>query len=462
MEQTRKFTWKELIVVASMLFGMYFGASNLTFPVQIGQQSGSAFISSIIGFIITGTILPLLGVAAIAITRTHGVYELAQPIGKTYALIFTVILYIAIGPAFATPRTATVPFEFGIATHVSAATAPLWLFVYSACFFTAVVLFSINRHKVVDYVGRYLNPVFIIMVVILIAVAIFKPMGTAAGQAVTGAWRKGAMTNGIIQGYQTMDALASVEFGIVVITAIKALGVKKEATVANLTVKAGIIAASAMAVIYAGLAYIGATSLGHLKIANDGGIALGQITQYFFGNAGVYILAIMATITCMTTAVGVTTSFATAFSGMFPKFSYKTYVIIVSVISFVVSNFGFETIINAAVPFLMFIYPLCITLILLSLVSPFFHRARVVYICTTIFTIVPAIVDGLNTAPAIVAKSVVVQSLTNFESKYVPFFVQGFAWLVPAIIGIVIGIGIYVVQRVRANDESTVSESDWS
>lgn len=83
MEQTRKFTWKELIVVASMLFGMYFGASNLTFPVQIGQQSGSAFISSIIGFIITGTILPLLGVAAIAITRTHGVYELAQPIGKT-------------------------------------------------------------------------------------------------------------------------------------------------------------------------------------------------------------------------------------------------------------------------------------------------------------------------------------------------------------------------------------------
>lgn len=217
-----------------------------------------------------------------------------------------------------------------------------------------------------------------------------------------------------------------------------------------------------MAVIYAGLAYIGATSLGHLKIANDGGIALGQITQYFFGNAGVYILAIMATITCMTTAVGVTTSFATAFSGMFPKFSYKTYVIIVSVISFVVSNFGFETIINAAVPFLMFIYPLCITLILLSLVSPFFHRARVVYICTTIFTIVPAIVDGLNAAPAIVAKSVVVQSLTNFESKYVPFFVQGFAWLVPAIIGFVIGIGIYVVQRVRANDESTVSESDWS
>ncbi|GAK47540.1 branched-chain amino acid transporter [Secundilactobacillus oryzae JCM 18671] len=161
MEQTRKFTWKELIVVASMLFGMYFGATNLTFPVQIGQQSGSAFASSIIGFIITGTILPLLGVAAIAITRTSGVFELARPIGKTYVLIFTVILYIAIGPAFATPRTATVPFEFGIATHVSAASAPMWLFIYSAAFFVCVTLLSLNRHKIADYLGRYLNPLFI-------------------------------------------------------------------------------------------------------------------------------------------------------------------------------------------------------------------------------------------------------------------------------------------------------------
>ncbi|WP_412989621.1 branched-chain amino acid transport system II carrier protein [Pediococcus siamensis] len=462
MEQTHKFTWKELIVVASMLFGMYFGASNLTFPVQIGQQSGSAFISSIIGFIIMGTILPLLGVAAIAITRTNGVYELAQPIGKTYALIFTVILYIAIGPAFATPRTATVPFEFGIATHVSAASAPIWLLIYSACFFTAVILFAINRHKVVDYLGRYLNPIFIAMVVFLIVVAIFKPMGTTSGHAVTGAWKNGALSNGIIQGYQTMDALASVEFGVVVVLAIKALGVKKESSVAKLTIKAGILAASAMAVIYAGLAYVGVTSLGHLKIANDGGIALGQITQYFFGNAGVYILAFMATITCMTTAVGVTTSFATAFSGLFPQFGYKTYVIVVSIASFIVSNFGFETIINAAMPFLMFIYPLCITLIILSLLSPLFKRARVVYIWTTVFTFVPAAVDGLNAAPAVIAKSMVVQSLTNFESKYLPLFSQGFAWLLPAIIGFAIGLGIYVGQRIWANGHETVSESDWS
>ncbi|WP_252903903.1 branched-chain amino acid transport system II carrier protein [Secundilactobacillus oryzae] len=142
------------------------------------------------------------------------------------------------------------------------------------------------------------------------------------------------------------------------------------------------------------------------------------MTQYFFGNAGVYILAIMATITCMTTAIGVTTSFATAFSSMFPRFGYKTYVVIVSVISFGVSNFGFATIINAAVPFLMFIYPLCITLILLSLASPFFNRARVVYIMTTIFTIVPSIVDGLNAAPAFIAKSAFVQTLIQLDSKY--------------------------------------------
>ncbi len=98
------------------------------------------------------------------------------------------------------------------------------------------------------------------MVVILLLVAIFKPMGSTAGQVVTGAWRHGAMTNGIIQGYQTMDALASVEFGVVVITAIKVFGVKNETRVAHLTIKAGVIAASAMAVLYAGLAYIGATS----------------------------------------------------------------------------------------------------------------------------------------------------------------------------------------------------------
>lgn len=170
-----------------------------------------------------------------------------------------------------------------------------------------------------------------------------------------------------------------------------------------------------------------------------------------------YILAIMATITCMTTAIGVTTSFATAFSSMFPRFGYKTYVVIVSVISFGVSNFGFATIINAAVPFLMFIYPLCITLILLSLASPFFNRARVVYIMTTIFTIVPSIVDGLNAAPAFIAKSAFVQTLIQLDSKYLLLCAR-ISLLVPAIIGFVIGIGIYAVQRIRETKAVTAGE----
>lgn len=442
-----KLTVKKTLVIASLIFGMLFGAGNLIFPVHLGQLSGSKWLLASGGFITSGVLLPLLALLAISITRSDGIYDLARPISPRYAAIFLIFVHAAIGPFCATPRTATVPYEIGFAQHFSASTNKIGLLIFTAIFFILVYALSATEAKITDLIGKILNPIFLVMLFVIFVLAFAKPMGSAQTVATTAEYSHNAFTNGFLQGYNTMDCLAALIFGVTIITSVKELGIKKQKDISIATIKSGFWGIFAIAVLYLGLVWLGATSLHQFKLAANGGTTLGQISYHYMGIAGNALLATLTTITCLTTAMGLAVSFAQDFNQRFPRLSYKTWLAINCGLSFLVANMGLDTIIAWSKPVLMLLYPLAITLILVAIASPLFKQDPLVYRITIIFTIIPAIFDMVNATPAVIHNTSIVQHMVNFAQKYFPFFKLGFGWISFAILGFIIGIIAHLIRR---------------
>ncbi|MFC6182581.1 branched-chain amino acid transport system II carrier protein [Lactiplantibacillus daowaiensis] len=445
--QTNKLSFKHYLIIGSMLFGMFFGAGNLIFPIHLGQLAGAHWLTAGGGFLLTGTLLPLLGIIAISVTRSNGIYELARPIGKRYATAFMILTCATLGPLFATPRTATTPFQIGIASHVSTSQAPWALLIYSLLFFSLTYWASRRPTQIIDTIGKLLNPAFLILLAIIFGIAFTRPLGAAHTTAVTSAYQQGAFLNGFLQGYNTMDALAALLFGIAVVTTIKSLGQHEATAIAKTAAKSSLLSILLEAAIYLGLIWLGATSLTRFKLSTDGGIAFSQIAKAFLGVPGEIILAIMATLTCLTTAVGLASSFSEALHAKFPKISYRAWNRLSCGASFLIANIGLDAIIAWSTPMLMFLYPLAITLIILSIASPLFQRDAAVYRWTTGLTLIPAALDALRSAPTIITQHSWVQALLAWDSKTLPLAKLGLDWVVPAMLGLAIGLGWYGIRR---------------
>lgn len=458
-QSSKRFAKKSYIAIASMLFGMFFGAGNLIFPIHLGQLAGHNWFVAGLGFLITGTILPLLAIIAISITRSNGIYDLARPIGKHYATFFMVLTCATLGPLFATPRTATTPFQIGIAPHVSAASQPLWLLIYSLIFFGITYWAARKPTDIVDSIGKLLNPLFLLLLAVIFGFAFSQPMASAAKQASTAAYTHGAFLNGFLEGYNTMDALAGLLFGIAVVTTIRALGEKRPGHIAAIAAKSSTMSIILEAAIYMVLIWIGATTLSHFKIAADGGITFNQIASHFMGMPGEIILAIMATLTCLTTSIGLSTSFSEALRSKFPRIGYQTWLIICVGASLLIANIGLDQIIAWSLPMLMFLYPLAITLIIMAIISPLFNNDRIVYIMTTIFTIIPAFFGGIASAPAIITQSGWAQALLKIDAK-LPFASSGMDWVLPAGIGMVIGLTLHFIRMAQAKHATRAAAAD--
>lgn len=440
-----KMTIRKSIIIASLIFGMLFGAGNLIFPVHLGQLAGGHWLAASSGFLISGVLIPLMALLAISITRSNGIYDLARPNGHRYALIFLILIHATLGPLFATPRTATVPYAIGIAPHLSASNNRLGLLIYSAIFFLLVYHFSARDSRITTLIGKILNPLFLLMLFIIFLLAFIHPLGQAQTASATTAYVDHAFTNGFLQGYNTMDGLASLAFGITVISAIKALGLKNQRDVSLATAKSGLLGIAGIALIYLGLIWLGATSLQHFKIADNGGTTLAQIAHYYLGTAGDAILATLATITCMTSAMGLVVAFSQDFHRRFPRISYKAFLRFNCLLSFIFANFGLNQIITWSTPVLMFLYPLAITLIILGIASPLFKNDPLVYRITTGFTLIPAFFDMVNALPSPLHNTTLIQSLIGLAQHYFPFFSLGFGWLSFGIAGMIIGLGAHFI-----------------
>lgn len=428
---------RDLGFVGIMLFGMFFGAGNLIFPIFMGQQAGLHVGMAVLGFLLTGVGLPLLGVVAIGITRTDGVFGLAKAVNRPFAYLFTVLLYLVIGPLLSTPRLATVSYEVGIRRFVSPGQQTLVLAVFSVIFFFTVWWFSRKPSRIMEYVGKILTPTFLILLGVLMLTALLRPLG-GLGHAAVGTYVSHPLNTGFVEGYNTMDALASLAFGIVVIDTLRGLGVKEPKQIAANTIRAGVISMVLMGVIYAGLAIIGAQSRGAFSPAANGGVILAQLAEHYFGRLGSWLLAIIITLACLKTGVGLVTAFGESMHKLFPRISYSVWAIIAAGLPAVFANVGLDGIIALSMPVLNLLYPLAIILILTALASTLLPAQRWTYTWAMMFGLIPALLNVITGLPASLQHWSVLAVLLHW-GEILPLYQAGFGWVLPAVLGFAVG-----------------------
>ena len=446
---TKKLTLRQKILVAGTLFGMFFGAGNLIFPVHLGQMAGQNALPAIIGFIITAVGVPILGVAAIGVTHSDGLQTLSGKVGKGYGIFFTCLLYLTIGPLFAIPRCATVSFTTGI-TPLLGADSPerLYLLLFSAVFFAFVLFFSLRPGKITVWIGKIINPLFLFFFAVLMLAALLAPGAAVSAVEPVEAYRSDAFFPALIEGYGTMDAIAGLAFGIVVIDVIRRMGVDNDDAIAEDVLSSGLLTGALMALIYVVSIVVGAQSRGLFELSENGGIALTQIAGHYLGGVGLFILAFTITFACLKTSIGLVTACAETFSKMTNgKISYRSWAILFTVFSFAVSNIGLSAIIEYSIPMLMLIYPPAIALILLAFLGKFFAHDRTVYIATMIGTWAAAIFDCMKTLPAPVQAALHLDAPIAFAAAHLPLFDKNLGWLLPAVIGFAAGMAIRASRR---------------
>ena len=428
-----KLKTKESLLLGITLFDLFFGAGNLIFPIHLGQLAGSNVISATIGFIVTGVTIPILAVSSIGVTHSNGLFRMCEKkVGRGFAYFFTCLLYLTIGPCFALPRCCTTTFTSGVYPLMTNLNEKICLLIFSFVFFVFVLYFSLKPNEIMKWVGKVITPIFLFFFAILIIIALLKtntPIGSVAPEQ---AYISGSFVNGLLEGYNTMDAIAGLAFGIVIVNCIRDLGIHDGKYVAIEIIKAGILTAIMMSVIYLASTIIGTKSRAIFAVSENGGIALAQMAELYLGKTGLIVLAFTIGLACLKTAVGLVTSCSEIFAQMFPNtLNYKKWTIVFCAFSFVIANFGLTTIIKYSVPVLMFLYPIAMVLIIIGNLS---YRTdnKTVYRCTLVGTIFAAIFDFIKSLPFGIDVS--------FIEKILPLSNMGFSWIVPSIIGLVVGL----------------------
>ncbi|CAD5110137.1 branched-chain amino acid transport system II carrier protein [Zestomonas carbonaria] len=410
----------DLLALGFMTFALFLGAGNIIFPPSAGMAAGENLAQAAIGFLLTGVGLPLLTVVALARVG-GGLPTLTAPIGRFAGVALAVAVYLAIGPLFATPRTAVASFEVGIVPFTGeSATA---LFAYTTAYFAAVLFLVLNPGQLLDRVGKIITPVLIAALLVLGCAALFAPAGDIGVS--TSEYRNAALTQGFLQGYLTMDALGALVFGIVIATAIRDRGVSEPSLITRYSVIAGIIAAIGLSLVYLSLFYLGATSQELAGDAQNGGQILTAYVQHTFGSAGIVLLAVVITLACLTTGVGLMAACGEFFSDLL-KVPYKPVVIVLTLFSLAVSNQGLTQLIAVSVPVLVGLYPLAIVLVALSLADRLWVSSSRVFVPVMAVALVFGVVDGLAAA----GFSQLVPDLFG----RLPLAGQSLGWLVPVLV----------------------------
>lgn len=427
---------KSLFVATGlMLFALFFGAGNLIFPASMGQLAGNHLFPSILGFVSTGAGLPLLGIVAMAYSGAKDVQALASRVSPVFGLLFAMALYLSIGPLFAMPRTATVSFEIGVVPFLGEAVSKeVALAVFSVLFFAAAYWLAMSPGKLIDRIGRILTPVLLVSIAILTVTSIVNPIGDL--QVAQQTYQDHPFTQGFIDGYQTMDALASLVFAIIVIDALQQAGVTRTEPLMRMTIGAGLLAALCLGIVYAMVTYMGASSVAQFGVLDNGANVLSSVAAFYWGTAGNVLLLVIVLLACLSTSVGLIAACAEYFHRIFPRISYRYFAIAFTLISCVLANKGLSGIIQFSVPVLVLLYPLTMVIILLSFLHKIFAGKQIVYVVTMGVTLIIGILEGWKTAFGLP------DSVLGFLNAYLPWYDIGMGWVVPAVVGFVLSAGV--------------------
>ncbi|WP_338942417.1 branched-chain amino acid transport system II carrier protein [Fusobacterium polymorphum] len=411
---------KDILLTGFALFAMLFGAGNLIFPPMLGYETSSSWLLTMLAFIITGVGFPFLGILSVSIAG-NGIKDFANRVSPTFSKIFAIISILAIGPMLAIPRTGATAYE--ITFLYNGMESPIYKYIYLICYFGIVILFSLRANRVIERVGKILTPILLILLFLIIVKGIFF-----TNLAVKPDIYPHAFKRGFLEGYQTMDTIASIAYAGIILKAIKSgrnLTHKQEF---SFLIKSGLVAIISLALIYSGFALVGAKM--HSVLATDDKIELlVKTTSYLLGNYGIFVLAICVAGACLTTAIGLVATVGEFFSSI-TSFKYENIVIFTVIISFLLSILGVESIINISIPILVFIYPVMISLILLNLFGKFVKNDYV-YKGVVLFTGIIGLIESLDSL-----------GLNNYYTDSVleilPFSDYGLTWLFPGIIGYIL------------------------
>lgn len=428
----QRIPFSNTLTIGLMLFALFFGAGNLVFPAMMGQIAGDQYWQANLGFLITGVGLPLLGTLALGFSGLKDLLALTNRVHPWFAYGYTTLLYLTIGPLFAMPRTGSISYEIGIKPYIETEYGPLGMMVFTVLFFGVTLLLSINPARMVDIIGKILTPILIACITMLAIASFTVPLGEPQEPEI--GYASQAFFNGFQEGYLTMDALAAFVFGIIVINAIRAKGVHERKNILSVCFQATLIAAAMLAVIYTSLTYIGASSVSAFGILANGGEVLNLVTSHYFGTFGGVVLGIIVLLACLTTSIGLTAACSSYFQKIIPGMSYKSICIVLCVVSALLANIGLEQLIHFSEPVLTILYPLAIVLILLTFLHDLFKGKRTVYGVSLLLTFLVSLVDGLEDTP------LGIEQLHDWFNHYLPLYNIGLGWLIPACVGMLIGL----------------------
>lgn len=439
-----KLSRNKMLLVSFMLFSLFFGAGNLIFPPFLGQNAGSHTPVAMLGFLATAVVLPVLGVVVVA--RFDGLDRLGQQVGKRFAIVFTLLIYLSIGPGLGIPRAASVPFEMAVAPYLpEGANTTVWMLVYSLAFFLVALWLCMTPGKLVNRIGHFLTPSLLVLLVFLFVCFLFRgEVNVAPSQT---AYDAAPFLKGFSEGYQTMDTIAALNFGLVIATTLGSFGMTEKRDRMRHTVLAGIFAGTILALVYAMLSYMGMCSSGVYAIQENGAWTLRCIVYQLFGAPGAVLLAAIFTLACLTTCVGLINSISQYFSTLFRKISYRAWVYIITFFSFLVCNLGLSMILSMSIPILNAIYPVSIVLILLGLSHDLWKGNRFAYPMTVAGTAAVSIAFALGDAG--LPLGVLGQLLHRL-----PLYRLGFGWVCVAAGMLLLSFGVNaLLRRAHAAEE---------
>ena len=432
---------KDIAVVGFALFSMFFGAGNLLFPPYLGLISGGHWLTSLSGFVLADVGLALLVITAAA--KCGGELDtVLSRAGNNMAKFVGIASVLCIGPLLAIPRTAATTFEMGISPIIGE-TGSIIPIIVSVVFFLLTLILTIKPSKVVDIIGKVLTPALLIALGILIVIGIISPIGVISENALID---KSLFSEGVSQGYLTMDALGAAALATVIIASIGERGYNNPKDKVKITVQSGLVAGLALTLVYGGLTFLGSMLSSTYGIDTPQASLMVVITNSLLGYPGKIVLGVIVTLACLTTSIGLTSAAAKYFSSISNnKIKYETIVISICIFSAVVSNFGVSTIIKFSAPVLEIVYPVLIALVVMTLLGDHIRNDNAFKGAAYVTLVISLLSVGSNLLS--------LKQISDLLSL-LPFASIGFNWIVPAIIGAVVG-GLI---KCKNNNKASISK----
>ena len=420
---------KDIFLIGFALFSLFFGAGNLLLPPLLGYKAGNNWLFVAIGFMITAVVIPIIGIMAHA--KLQGtLYDFGKKVSPRFSFVYCILIYV-IAVAIPSPRTAAATHEIAIAPYFQI--EPLFT---SAIYFSLVLLFALKRSTIVNLIGKFLTPIIVFMLLLVIIIGLFSSEMSAKVPSI-----ETPFIIGTLEGYQTFDAIAAVVVGAVIIISINKLSAASFESKKDLIIKSGFLAGLGLFIIYAGLIALGAYYSSEINV--DGGMnnniqradLLRNITTTSLSNFGNSILSVLISLACFTTAVGIVTGASDYFKGLCnnSQLIYVVTALVSCIMGVAIGQLDFNSIILIAVPILLFIYPITIVLIFLNVLPEKLATPKIfksVVFITFLFTI-PDIIGFVSPS----------ERLSNLSS-FIPLAQFSLGWVLPALVTF-LGVVIY-------------------